>query len=101
MCRLGILKGVRFDWDPQKNELLRITRDISFESIAIHLGRGDVWKVANHPDQLNHPGQQLFFVIVEDYIHIVPFEIRGDVIWLITIIPSRKATRDFKKENEP
>ena len=89
---------MRFEWDPSKNELLKSTRDISFEAIVVHLGLGDLWRVGDHPDQASYPGQKLFFVIVEEYIHIVPYEERGEVIWLITIIPSRKATRDYLEE---
>lgn len=92
---------MRFDWDPSKNDFLKTTREISFEAIVVHLGRGDLWKTAEHPDQKAHPGQRLFFVIVGDYIHIVPYEVRGEIIWLITIIPSRKATKDYRKERNP
>ena len=87
-----------FDWDPKKNEILKATRNISFEAIVVHLGRGDVWRVADHPDQEKHPKQQLIFVIVNEYVYIVPFEIRGDSMWLVTIIPSRKATKEYQKE---
>ena len=89
---------MRFEWDPEKNELIKSIREISFEAIVVHLGLGDLWRVADHPDQARQPGQKLFFVIIDDYIHIVPYEQRGDIIWLITIIPSRKATRDYLKE---
>ena len=89
---------MRFEWDPEKNELIKSIREISFEAIVVHLGLGDLWRVADHPDQARKPGQKLFFVIIDDYIHIVPYEQRGDIIWLITIIPSRKATRDYLKE---
>jgi uncharacterized DUF497 family protein len=91
---------VQYDWDPKKNELLKETREISFEAIIVHLGRGDIWRVAKHPDQDQYPGQQLFFVIVDDYVYIVPFEIRGETIWLVTIIPSRKATKEYQKEKD-
>lgn len=89
---------MRFEWNPEKNELLKSTRGVSFEDVVVHLGLGDLWRIADHPDQARYPGQKLFFVIVEEYIHIVPHEERGDVIWLITIIPSRKATRDYLEE---
>lgn len=91
---------MQYDWDPTKNEFLKATRNISFEAVIVHLGRGDLWRIADHPDQVRYPGQQLFFVIVDGYIHIVPFEIRDDMIWLVTIIPSRKATKVFRKEND-
>ena len=53
---------------PSKKE-----RHISFEQIIIHLSRGDVWKVTDHPDQSNYPGQKLYFVVVDSYIYIVPY----------------------------
>ena len=91
---------MQYDWDPKKNELLKETREISFEAIIVHLGRGDIWRVARHPDHDQYPGQQLFFVIVDNYVYIVPFEIRGETIWLVTIIPSRKATKEYQKEKD-
>lgn len=89
---------VRYDWDPTKNEFLKATRKVAFEFVIVHLGRGDVWKVAEHPNQADYPGQRIFFVIIDRYIYVVPFEIRDDVIWLITIIPSRKATKQYLQE---
>lgn len=90
---------MRYDWDPKKNESLKASRNISFEAVIVHLGRGDVWRVADHPDQTRHPGQRLLFVVIDRYVYIVPFEIRGDVIWLVTVIPSRKATRQYINES--
>ena len=91
---------VTFDWDPEKNRKLKETREVSFESVVVHLGRGDLWKVADHPNQERYRGQKLFFVLIQDYVYIVPYEMRDEVIWLITIIPSRKATKERRKEQE-
>lgn len=90
---------VQYDWDPTKNDFLKATRKICFEAVIVHLGRGDLWRVADHPNQAKYPGQRLFFVVIGGYVHIVPFEIRDEVIWLVTIIPSRKATKEYRKEN--
>ena len=89
---------MQYDWDPKKNEFLKATRRVSFEAVIVHLGRGDVWRVADHPDQKRYPGQRLFFVVINEYVYIVPFEIRDEVIWLVTIIPSRKATKQYLQE---
>ena len=89
---------MRYEWDPQKNEWLKAERNISFEKILFHLARGDVWKIADHPDQENYPGQRIYFVIVEEYIHLVPHVVEEDYIFLKTIIPSRKATKAYMKE---
>jgi hypothetical protein len=37
-------------------DTLRIERHVSFEQSIIHLSRGDVWKITDHPDQSNYPG---------------------------------------------
>ena len=91
---------MRYEWDPQKNEWLKAKRDISFEKIVFHLARGDVWKLADHPDQESYPEQKIYFVIVEKYIYLVPHMVEKDYVFLKTIIPSRRATREYKKEQE-
>lgn len=93
----GIMK---YDWNPGKNERLKKERNISFEKIVFHLSQGDVWKTSDHPDQKKYSGQKIYFVIVEDYIYLVPHIIEKEYIFLKTIIPSRKATKDYHKEKE-
>ena len=91
---------MRYEWDPGKNESLKMERNISFEKILFHLARGDVWKLADHPDQETYPGQKIYFVIVDERIYLVPHVVEKDYIFLKTIIPSRKATRSYKREQE-
>jgi hypothetical protein len=89
---------MRFEWKPEKNAWLRQHRRISFDEIVVHLGRGDVWKTSPHPNRRKYPDQSVAFVIVDDYVYLVPFDVVGDVIFLRTIIPSRKATRQYLEE---
>jgi hypothetical protein len=91
---------MRYEWDPKKNERLKKERNISFEKIVFHLSQGDIWRVAEHPDQESYPGQCIYFVIVEEYIFLVPHIFEDDYVFLKTIIPSRKATRAYRKEQE-
>ncbi|MFC1595950.1 toxin [Candidatus Margulisiibacteriota bacterium] len=91
---------LKYDWNPDKNELLKKERNISFEQIIFHLSQGDVWQIADHPDQKRYPNQKIYFVIVEDYIYLVPHIITKDYIFLKTIIPSRKATKEYKQIQE-
>jgi uncharacterized DUF497 family protein len=91
---------MRYEWDPKKNEWLKKERNISFEKIVFHLSRGDVWRVADHPDQESYPGQRIYFVVVEKYIYLVPHIVEGEFVFLKTIIPSRKATKAYQKEQE-
>ena len=90
---------MRFEWDSDKNEWLKKNRAISFEKVIFHLMEGDVWKVADHPNQKKYPGQKIYFVLIESYIYLVPYEEKEDGIFLKTAIPSRKATREYEKEN--
>lgn len=91
---------MKYEWDPEKNKWLKENRNISFEQVIFHLSRGDVWKVADHLDQEKYPGQKIYFVIIEDYIYLVPYVIEKEHIFLKTIIPNRKATKDHLKAKE-
>ena len=89
---------MKFEWNPDKNEHLKKELNISFEQILFHLSQGDLWKTADHPDQKKYPGQKIYFVIVDDYIYQVPFMTEDEYVFLKTIIPNRKATRDYRLE---
>jgi len=91
---------MKYEWNPEKNEWLKKERRISFEQIVFHLSQGDVWKISDHPDKEKYPGQKIYFVNVEGYIYLVPHMITDDYVFLKTIIPSRKVTRDFNKGGE-
>ena len=91
---------MKYDWNSDKNEWLKKHRKISFEQIIFHLSQGDVWMIADHPDQDKYPDQKIYFVVIESYIYLVPHIIEKDCIFLKTIIPSRKATKDYLREQE-
>ncbi len=88
---------MRYEWNPDKNEWLKKERKISFEKILFHLSHGDVWKISDHPNQKDYPRQKIYFVIVDGYVYMVPHIIEEDYIFLKTIIPSRKATREYSE----
>ncbi|WP_136077427.1 BrnT family toxin [Pontiella desulfatans] len=90
---------MKFEWNPEKNEKLKKERNVSFEHIIFHLSEGDLWKTADHPNQEDYPGQKIYFVIVDEYIYLVPHVIDDEYIFLKTIIPSRKATKQYKQES--
>lgn len=84
-----------YAWNAEKNELLRNERGISFEDIVFHIGIGDVVDVFEHPNQKKYSGQSILVVVVESYAYLVPFIETEDEIFLKTIIPSRKATKQY------
>ena len=84
-----------FSWDPEKNELLRIIRGTTFEEIVFHVEHGNLLTVVEHANSERYPNQQIMVVDVEGYAYLVPFVEDQTGVFLKTIIPSRKATRDY------
>ncbi len=89
---------VSFDWSTEKNQRLIETRGMSFESIVSAIDQGGLVDVLEHPDQARYPGQLIYVVEIDEYMHLVPFVKQSDgTLFLKTIIPSRKATRDYSR----
>ena len=89
---------MKYEWDPEKNKWLKKGRNISFEQIIYHLGQEDIWKISDHPDQINYSGQKIYFVVINNYVYLVPHRVEKEYIFLKTIIPSRKATKMYREE---
>lgn len=86
-----------FDWSDEKNELLERTRGICFEEILAHIEAGRVLDIIAHPNQDKYPGQRIIVIDVDGYVWLVPYIKSGGLRFLKTIIPSRKATREYIK----
>lgn len=84
-----------FDWSLGKNEELKARRKISFEDIIFSISQDGLLDILEHPDQQRYPGQRIFIVNVDDYAYVVPFTEGKQMIFLRTIIPSRKMTRKY------
>jgi len=88
-------------WNSEKNARLRSERGISFEDVLFHIMNGDILDTVDHPNQECYPGQRIHVIAVEDYVYLVPFVESDEEVFLKTIIPSRKATRQYRaKRNE-
>ncbi|MCI4406360.1 MAG: toxin [Sulfuricurvum sp.] len=83
----------------EKNELLKQSRGIGFEEIIAVIENGKVLDVYDHPDQQNYLGQKIYVVEALDYVYLVPFVRDEKGVFLKTIIPSRKAKKIYKGEN--
>lgn len=89
-----------YSWSPEKNDTLKRERDISFEDVVFHIEAGDEVDIFEHPNQDRYPGQKVSVVLIEGYAYLVPFVESEDGIFLKTIIPSRKATRQYAGERD-
>ncbi len=89
---------IGFDWSTEKNRRLIEQRGISFERVVVAIEQGGLVDVLGHPNQEKYPGQLNYAVEIDKYIHLVPFVTQADGTRILkTIIPSRKATRDYKR----
>jgi hypothetical protein len=89
-----------FAWDDAKNAKLKADRGSGFEDVVFHIERGDLFDVLEHPNPDRYAGQRIFVVEREDYVYLVPFVEDEHTVFLKTIIPSRKATKEYLGEEE-
>ena len=87
-----------FAWDDAKNAKLRKERGIGFEDVVFHIERGDLLDILEHQNPDRYAGQRFFVVRREDYVYLVPFVEDEHTVFLKTIIPSRKATKEYLGE---
>ena len=90
-----------FRWSSEKNDALRAERGISFERIVVSVEAGGLPDILAHPNQARYPRQRVLVVACDNYAYLVPFIEEQDHFFLKTVIPSRKATRDYLKQGDP
>ena len=84
-----------FDWNDDKNEFLEQTQSVSFEDVVFHIQNGDVLDIIKHPNEARYPNQRILVLNIEGYVYLVPYVKEKDTWFLKTIIPSRKATKEY------
>ncbi len=89
-----------FRWSSEKNEVLRTERGVSFESIVVAVESGGLLDIMAHPNEMKYPGQRILVVAHDGYAYLVPFVEEEAHFFLKTVIPSRKATRDYLDQGE-
>ncbi|MEK9153317.1 MAG: toxin [Patescibacteria group bacterium] len=84
-----------FDWDKDKNELLKQERDVCFEEVLMAIEEGNILDIVENPNVVKYPYQQIFIIKINNYAYLVPFAEDKQKVFLKTIIPSRKATKKY------
>jgi uncharacterized DUF497 family protein len=75
-------------WDEGKNNQLQKQRNISFEEATQIILNGDYLDILENPARKE---QYIFIIMLNDYIHVVPFIVDNDNNMVLkTIYPSRK-----------
>ena len=87
-----------FRWNHQKNTELKVERGITFEQMVLAIEADGLLDVVQHPNIDKYPNQLIFVVAYEGYVYLVPFVEESEYYFLKTIIPRRKARRDYLSE---
>lgn len=88
--------NIRFN--EEKNQLLKVTRGISFEEVLEAIKKGALLDNIAHPSQ-KHSRQRLYVVEIKRYAYGIPYILntKKQEIFLKTIYPSRALTRKYMK----
>jgi uncharacterized DUF497 family protein len=90
-----------FRWSHEKNAALKSERGISFEEIVLAIEADGLLDVLRHPNAEKYPHQSVLVVALDGYVYLVPYVEAPDSYFLKTVIPSRKATRDYLRRSGP
>ena len=77
-------------WSPLKNEELKRTRGVSFEEII----NAKLIGIKKHPSRKD---QNIMLFEHKEYVWVVPYVVEKNYIFLKTLFPSRKYTKEYKK----
>ena len=87
------MKPIR--WNHDKNDELKAERGVSFEEVVLAIEADGLLDVVRHPNSGKYPNQLVLIVALDGYVLLVPFVEETEYYVLKTVIPSRKATRDY------
>ena len=87
-----------FKWNEEKNQQLKAERNVCFEEVVTALEKGRLLARVRHQNTKKYGQQILLYVELNRYVYVVPTVEVDDVIFMKTIFPSRKATKQYLGE---
>ena len=99
MHTMSVMKPFR--WSAEKNEALQKERHVSFEAMVVAIDGNGLLDVLVHPNSKKYSNQKILVIARDGYVYLVPMVEEKDYFFLKTIIPSRKATRDYLAPGVP
>ena len=82
-------------WNAEKSLSLKAERGVSFEEVLSAISQGGLLCVMDHPNRTKYEHQKMLVVRIRDYAYLIPYVESDSEIFLKSIMPSRKATRQF------
>jgi len=86
-----------FEYSIEKNNWLKTNRGISFETVITYVMEDKIIDIINNPTRKN---QYMYVFKYEGLIHVCPFVISKEGIFLKSIFPNRKIAKLYEEEEE-
>ena len=80
----------------RKNKRLKEERNVCFEDVVALIYEDKVLDIIKHPNIEKYPNQSIYILLLQNYVHMVPFVKQDGEIFLKTIVPSRKMNKRYK-----
>jgi uncharacterized DUF497 family protein len=84
-----------FKWNEEKNNTLKSQRNISFEKIVWAIEQGSIIDIQKHINEDKYRNQFIYYILINEYIWVIPVVEKDEEIFIKTAFPSRKATKDY------
>ena len=85
----------QFNWNSEKNTLLMKERNLCFEDVVFAVQQGLLLDDMVHPNTHQYPNQRIMVIELDGYVYLVPYVENEAEFFLKTIIPSRKARKQY------
>lgn len=81
-----------YEWNLEKNAKLKNQRNVQFEDVLLAIDERRVLSDEPHTKIIH---QRIMIVQIKEYVYIVPYVIKHEVVFFKTIYPSRKYTKKY------
>ena len=87
-------------WNEEKNDWLKQERAVSFEDVIVAINEDKILTIIEHPNKKQYKNQKIYVIEIDDYAYLVPFIEDDEKIFLKTIFPSRKYTKEYIEKGD-
>ena len=74
-------------------------RGVCFEDVITQLESGNILDIIKHPNEEKYPNQKIYILLLQGYVHMVPYVKIEKEIFLKTIVPSRKMNKLYGEKS--
>ena len=91
----------KYLFDEQKNLKLKKERGICFDDVISAIDKGRVLDIIPHHNKKEYPNQLILVIEINDYVYLVPYLEKENLLVLRTVFPSRKFTKLYLRGKKP